>query len=199
MPVTKKRLMEGYYDYGPVVALRRHIVLGGLLGEETRMVAYRAAALLGLSAVDIDRNVEHDAGRSVWDLIWQRGEDDYRRLERQHIERALAARPFTMVSVGDGALIDEGLRANILDASHLIVLDVDLANCFWRIKGMDRAATDYWHPLHAGPLERIEQVRPFYQRRRPGLDAAAHRLPLGGSSAHRAVDALVGLVKQLTG
>lgn len=190
--------MDGYYDYGPVVALERHVVLGGFLGEETRMVAYRAAALLGLSAVDIDRSVEHDAGRSVWDLIWERGEEDYRRLEKKHIERALKARPFTLISLGDGALIDDEVRDTVLDASHLVVLDVDLANCFWRLKGTERSASDFWHPLYAGPLERIEQVRPFFQRRRPGMDSASHQLPLGGTSAHRAVDKLVDLVKELS-
>ena len=189
-------MMDGYYDYGPVVALEQHVVLSSFLGEETRMVAYRAAALLGLSAVDIDRNVEHEAGRSVWDLIWNQGEDDYRRLEKKHIERDLEARPFSLISLGDGALIDENVRMQVAEESHLVVLDVDLANCFWRLKGTDRSSKDYWHPLYAGPLEKIEQVRPFYQRRRPGMDAAPHQLPLGGSSAHRAVDTLVDLVKQ---
>ncbi|MEO1366194.1 MAG: shikimate kinase [Acidobacteriota bacterium] len=187
--------MDGYYDYGPVISLDRHVVLGGYLPEETRMVAYRAAALLGLSAVDIDRNVEHDAGCSIWDLIWNSGEEAYRRLEAKHLRRALETRPFSMISLGDGALIDEASQTRVRELSHSVVLDVDLANCFWRLKGTDRAATDYWHPLYAGPLERIDQVRPFYQRRRPGMDHVAHRLPLGGTSAHRAVDTLVSLVK----
>ncbi|MEM1177016.1 MAG: shikimate kinase [Acidobacteriota bacterium] len=191
--------MDGYYDYGPVVSLERHVVLGGYLPEETRMVAFRAAALLGLSAVDIDRNVEHEVGSSVWDLIWKSGEETYRRLESQHLKRALETLPFTLISVGDGALIDEDSQARVRELSHSVVLDVDLANCFWRLKATDRAATDYWHPLFAGPLERIEQVRPFYQRRRAGMDTAAHQLPLGGSSAHRAVDTLVSLVKGLCG
>lgn len=187
--------MDGYYDYGPTVSLDRHVALTSFLPEETRMVAYRAAALLGLSAVDIDRNVEHQAGCSMWDLIWKRGESTYRKLEREHLQRSLAARPFSLISLGDGALIDEASRTEVNEFAHLVVLDVDLANCFWRLKGTDRSSTDYWHPLYPGPLERIEQVRPFYQHRRPGMDTAAHQVSLEGSSAHRAVDALVDLVK----
>ncbi|MEM6797323.1 MAG: shikimate kinase [Acidobacteriota bacterium] len=189
--------MDGYYDYGPTIQLERHIAIFGLLADETRTVAYRVSAIFGLPVTDVDRTIEHSAGRSVWDLIWSQGEARYRELEDVHARAAIRARPLGVISLGDGALISEPLRRHLLAETDVIALDMDLANCYWRLQGTERSKADYWHPLHPGPLERLEQVKPFFSQRRPALDAAHHRVELGGSSVERAARQVAAVVTRL--
>ncbi len=172
----------GYYDPYPVAELDRHIALIGLSTEETRTVGFRLAGLLGASAADSDRLIEHDTGTSVWNLIWREGEAHYRKLERKHLYRAISARPFGVISLGDGALIHPGTRAKVASFCHLVALDRDLAGCYWHIRSTETAEMDYWHPLFSGRLQTFEQVRPFYEARRPGIDEAATRIAVVGQS-----------------
>ena len=53
---------------------------------------------------------------------------------------------------------------------------------------------DFWHPLHAGPVETFEQIRPFYDLRKPGFAEAHHRVELQGKGRHKVVEGLIGLL-----
>ena len=188
--------MQGYYDYHPLVTLDRHLVVAGYFGAETRQIGYQLAALNGLGFSDLDRTIEHYAGKSIWELVWTEGEERYRRLERRHLRRLLAARPLGVITLGDGTLIDEANRRRVLDEAHLVVLDLDLPNCYWRIKGGPLADEEYWHPLYPGPIERFEQIRPFHELREPGFAEASHRIDLRGKGRSEAVDRLMEIVAQ---
>ena len=186
--------MSDYYDPYPLLILDRHFVIAGYFGDETRRIGYQLAALTGLGVNDLDRTIEHYAGKSVWQLIWSEGEDRYRQMERQYLARLLAAEPRGIVTLGDGALIAETNRRLVLEQSRLVVLDLDLANCFWRLKQSELAEKDYWHPLHPGPLKRFEQIRPFHEQREPGFAEAHHRIELRGKSRSEVVDQLMEIV-----
>ncbi|MEM9553006.1 MAG: shikimate kinase [Acidobacteriota bacterium] len=190
--------MDGYYDYHPLLSLDRHVALAGYLGAETRVIGYRLAAVTGLPVVDIDRSIEHDAGKSIWHLIWTETEAQYRNLERRELERALSARPFSILTLGDGALLDPVNRKRLLEQTHLVALDLDLANTYWRLQAGDTADKDFWHPLHSGPLERVEQVKPYFDIRQTALDVAHHRIDLRGKTKSAAVSALQDLLESLT-
>ena len=172
----------GYYDPYPVAQLDRHIAVIGLCTQETRTVGFRLAGLLGTPALDSDRLIEHETGTSVWNLIWREGEAHYRGLERKHLYRAISARPFGVITLGDGALIQPGTRAKVSSFCHLVALDRDLAGCYWHFRSTETAEMDFWHPLFSGRLETYEQIRPFYEARRPGLEEAATRVSMTGQS-----------------
>lgn len=186
--------MSDYYDHHPLVTLDRHLAVAGYFGDETRQIGYQLAALTGLGVSDLDRTIEHHAGKSVWELIWTEGEERYRSLERDHLGRLLAARPLSILTLGDGTLIDEGNRRRVLDNAYLVALDLDLPNCYWRIKRGPLGQKEYWHPLYAGPIERFEQIRPFHELRRPGLAEAHHHIDLRGLKRNEVVGQLMQLV-----
>ncbi|RMH21633.1 MAG: hypothetical protein D6696_05370 [Acidobacteria bacterium] len=129
---------------------------------------------------DLDRKVEHRAGKSVWELVIEDGAERYRRLEGEQLVRALRDRPFGILTLGDGALIDPAGRRRVLEESTLVVLDYDLAGCFWRLLTRPAPQHDWWHPLHREPLLGPEQLRPFVDARRRGLEAAPHRIRMRG-------------------
>lgn len=190
--------MEGYYDHHPTHGLSRHLVVAGYLGDLNRTMAFRLGSMTGLPVQSLDRLIEHHAGKSVWDLIWSEGEERYRRLESEILSQTLGQRPFGILGLGDGALIDEANQRRVAETSDLVVLDLDLANFYWRLKASERADLDFWHPLHAGPLERFEQVKPYYQRRQPGFAAARHRITLPGRDTARILDELIELIDELS-
>ena len=186
--------MRDYYDHHPTVTLDRHLVLAGYLGDETRQIAYQLAALTGLGVSDLDRKIEHHTGKSIWKLIWSEGEARYRRLEREYLESLLAQTPWSVLSLGDGALMDEVNRRRVLEQALLVVLDLDLANCYWRLKSGPLGERGYWHPLYPGPVERFEDIRPFHELRAPGFAEAHHRLEIRGKGRGDVVDQLLEII-----
>ncbi|MEM6457688.1 MAG: shikimate kinase [Acidobacteriota bacterium] len=198
--------MDGYYDYGPLVSLERSIVLAGLITDDTRMVGYRVAALLGLPYTDLDRSIEHHAGTSVERLITEQGVDRYRTFERELLARHLVATPPGILTLGDGTLLEADSRQRVASSGRLIVLEHDLANFYWRLIGIKQAREAEeaaparhagWHVLNPEPLTRIEQLRPFFQAR---VDAwadtgPAHAVPIVGASPLAAVDVIVDWVR----
>ncbi|MEM7582087.1 MAG: shikimate kinase [Acidobacteriota bacterium] len=186
--------MHDYYDPHPVVTIDRHVVIAGYIGAESRQIGYQLAALTGLGVTDLDRKIEHHVGRSIQELIWSQGEWRYRQLERKYLGRLLAERPWSILSVGDGALIDDRVRQQVLDQALLVVLDVDLPNCFWRIKSQQDDAQVDWHPLYPGPIERFEQLRPFYEQRWPGFSEGHHHIELRGKGRKEIVERLMELI-----
>lgn len=171
-----------YYGHGPWIPLDRHIALVGFFADQTRTVGYRLAALLGLSAFDLDRHVEHTEGMSIHRLLVSRGEATYREAERRSLERCLADRPFGVLTLGDGALVDRESRERVAAETHLLALDLEMARYYWQLTSLSDEAASPFHWLHGGPPSRFEDVRSYYEQRRPGMDAAAHRLELAGRS-----------------
>lgn len=186
--------LSGYYDYHALVDLDRHLVLAGYISAESRQIGYQLAALTGLTANDLDRTVEHEAGKSVRELILLEGEERYRELERRMLQRLLTARPFGVLSLGDGALVDAQNRGLVLEASRFVLLDLDLANCFWRMTTHSKGSRRDWHPLLAGPLTSPEQVRPFFESRRPGFAAAHDRIDSRGKHHRQVVKELLAMI-----
>lgn len=189
--------MRDYYDPHPTVTLDSHLVLAGYFGPETRQVAFQLAAMTGLGVTDLDRKIEHHAGKSIEDLIWSEGEASYRRLERQYLESLLAERPNAILSLGDGALIDAANRSRVLEGARLIVLDLDLPNCFWRFKSGAIGSPEWSHPLHPGPIEHFEDLRPYHARRAPGFAEAHYRLEIRGKKRTAVVAMLMEIVEEL--
>ena len=187
--------MHGYYDPHPTVTLDRHLVLAGYFGAETRRIAFRLAALTGLGVTDLDRKIEHHAGRSVGELIRTGGEKRYRRMEREHLASLLASRPGSILSLGDGTLIDAANRRRVLAQARLVVLDLDLPGCYWRYRSGASGSREWWHPLYLGPVETFEQLRPYYEQRRPGFAEAHHRIELRGQGCGEVVRRLMAMVE----
>ena len=185
--------MDGYYDYTPQVQLERHVLLAGFITEETRTLGYRMAALNGLPFADLDRKIEHRCGMSIRKLIWTDGVERYRALERECLEKELTARPFGVLTVGDGTLIDERSRALARAQATTIALELDLPNCYWRLQNRV-GESQAWHPLYPDPLEHLDQIRGFYQLRRPGFDQLDHRVRLQGRRGSEVLNELIGIL-----
>jgi len=90
----------------------RHIVFCGTAGSGKTTVGALVARALGRDFVDIDRAVERAAGMSVQAIFAREGEAAFRARERAAIVHALAAPKPAVISLGGGALEDDGTFAD---------------------------------------------------------------------------------------
>ncbi len=78
---------------------------------------------LGHEFLDTDEMVEARAGLSVAEIFARLGEPEFRLMEREAVLEALDGSG-RVVSLGGGALLDEGSRSAVLARSFLVMLDV---------------------------------------------------------------------------
>ncbi len=169
-----------YYDQTALVELGKPVALLGWLSTVTRRVGHRIASLAGLPVADLDRLVEHDAGCSVAQLLAEKGEPAYRRLEQCRLEATLHDRPAGILILGDGTLLDDANLSQVKGAAILVALDLDLPGLFWQVRKLSSdSAAGAWHPIWPMP-ERLDDLRPFYDRRHRVFEEADVHLDVRG-------------------
>lgn len=111
------------------------LVLVGPPGAGKTTVGQAVAAALGVEFVDTDVVVEAAAGKSVFDVFVDDGEDAFRALEREAVVLSLAEHG-GVLALGGGAVLDPATRADL--AGHRAVsLQVGLSDAVKRV-GMAR-------------------------------------------------------------
>ena len=105
------RLMR---DYGDEAATRRRrIALVGLRGAGKSTLGGALAAELGTAFVELDREIEREAGISLSEIFLLYGQAGYRRIERRCLDRLLAG-PSEMVMTVGGGIVSEPETYNLL-------------------------------------------------------------------------------------
>ena len=171
---------------------RRSIALIGYRGSGKTAVGRELASLTGLPLVDTDELVTRRAGVSIAEIFDRQGEAEFRRLENAAVAQA-AAGPPSIISVGGGAVLDDGNVAALKSSAAVVWLTAPKAVLITRILG-DQSSPQTRPPLTDQPLtdevERLLAERlPFYRK------AADHVLDTAGHSPA----AVAQLVKQQLG
>jgi XRE family transcriptional regulator, aerobic/anaerobic benzoate catabolism transcriptional regulator len=110
------RLMR---DFGPEAAARkRRLALVGLRGGGKTTLGSALADELRLPFVELDREIERDAGISLSEVFSLYGQTGYRRIERRCLERIIQSGKQIVMAVG-GGIVSEPETYNLL-----------LSNCF---------------------------------------------------------------------
>ena len=80
----------------------RPLFLVGYMGCGKSTLARKIARRLGVEAIDTDRVVEEQEGASVFDIFRYEGEERFRQIEREALERIIADPAAAVVSTGGG-------------------------------------------------------------------------------------------------
>ncbi len=83
--------------------MRRHVILVGLSGSGKTAAGEGAAKQLDASVVDIDRQIETAAGKSIAEIFAADGEAAFRDAERAAVARAVNGEPAIVVPGGGWA------------------------------------------------------------------------------------------------
>ena len=133
-----------------VAASLRGVALVGMPGCGTSTIAQAVAQELGRACVDLDAEIEREAGKSIPEIFAQDGEEAFRAAETR------AARQFSrenaVLATGGGCVL-RAENAQALRANSLVV---------WLKRAIDQLPRE-GRPLSVGNLYEMEQKRaPYY-------------------------------------
>jgi shikimate kinase len=112
------------------------LVLVGPPGAGKSTLGRMAAERLGVPFRDTDEDIEAVAGKSIPDIFFDDGEERFRALERDAVDRALSEHP-GVLSLGGGAVMSDETRTR-LRPHNVAFLSVSLPDATKRI-GMSAA------------------------------------------------------------
>jgi len=141
----------------PTHALDHHIALAGFMGAGKTTLGSDLALALGRDFVDVDAEIEREAGTPISEIFSARGEGEFRLLEERRIREALAACEPAVIALGGGALGAEATRKALRERAFTILVDVDVDRAWHRVSGSGKR-----------PLARDEEgFRKLYAERLP--------------------------------
>lgn len=108
-------------DYGPALARRRHrIALTGLRGAGKSTLGAALAKRLQVPFVELDREVEREAGISLNEIFLLYGQGGFRRYERQCLERVLRQHERCVIATGGSIVTEPGTYEHLLSACFTV-------------------------------------------------------------------------------
>lgn len=153
----------------------QQIIIVGFMGCGKSRVARELAKLLNCVAVDLDKVIAEETGRTAKEIIEEDGEQAFREVETDTLRRTLEAESARVISLGGGAWIRQGNRELVTNHNALSVwIDTPFQICWQRIQAA----------RNKRPLARNrEQAKALFNERRPTYALAAQRVPVRGVDA----------------
>jgi shikimate kinase/3-dehydroquinate synthase len=143
-------------------ALDRHVALVGFMGAGKTTLGRVAAQVLGRRFVDLDRELERSLQTTIPELFEQRGEAQFRVLEREAALGALCNERRAVIALGGGAVETRSILRTLRDRALTVLVEVDPATAWTRVGGSAR------------PLARDEErFRELFAQREPLYAEAA--------------------------
>jgi len=102
--------------------VEKPIALIGLRGAGKSTLGAKLAASLSLPLVELDREVEKEAGAPLAEVFAMYGQDAFRRFERRALERVLAGEPRTVIATGGSLVTDPGTYELLLERCRCVWL-----------------------------------------------------------------------------
>jgi shikimate kinase len=130
-----------------------NIVLTGFMGTGKTAVARELARLTGFKVVDVDADVEAEAGMSIAEIFEQQGEAAFRDRESAALARIAGGRS-QVIATGGGAVIREENRRALREAGPVVCLTASVETIHARTRRSDA------RPLLQtdDPMERIRRM-----------------------------------------
>jgi shikimate kinase len=162
---------------------RAPIILTGFLGSGKSTVAAALGRALNRTVVDLDNVISSNTGRTPGEIIDEDGENAFREIETQFLERVLSGSTAHVIALGGGAWIQDRNRNLIGRHGGVAVwLDAPFELCWKRIAAM----------VNTRPLAKDPAVaQALFERRRPNYALADIRVAV---TEDETVDALVNQI-----
>jgi XRE family aerobic/anaerobic benzoate catabolism transcriptional regulator len=103
-------------------AAGRRIALLGLRGAGKSSLGGKLAAALGVPFIELDREVEREAGAGLGEVFAMYGQEAYRRFERRALERVLRAHDNAVIAAGGSLVTDPDTYRLLLDNCRTVWL-----------------------------------------------------------------------------
>ena len=101
---------------------QKPVALLGLRGAGKSTLGAKLAEAMELPFVELDREVEKEAGAELGEVFAMYGQDAFRRFERRALERVLAQHPQAVIATGGSLVSDPGTYDLLLERCRCIWL-----------------------------------------------------------------------------
>jgi XRE family transcriptional regulator, aerobic/anaerobic benzoate catabolism transcriptional regulator len=176
------RLMSGFN--AEESGRKQRVALIGLRGAGKSTLGALLAKELGAPFIELDREIEHEAGITLDEVFMLYGQSGYRRLERRCLERIIVVHPRAVISAGGGIVSEP-------DTYRLL-----LSNCFsvWLKAAPEEhmarvVAQGDFRPMRDNE-EAMEDLRHILAAREPLYAKADARVDTAGKSIDQSLTEL---------
>jgi len=152
------------------------------MGAGKTTVGGRLADRLGWGFLDLDREIERQAGQSIRDIFQTDGEARFRERESKALE-ALVAETALIVATGGGVVVRPANRDFMARVGGSVWIDPPFEVLAARLAGYSDGDRPLWRDL--------DQVRALWEERRPLYGRSTTRVPV---AAEDSVDCVVDRV-----
>jgi len=146
-------------------ARRKRIALIGLRGAGKSTLGAQLAAQLRVPFIELDREVEREAGVSLSAVFELYGQAGFRRYERQSLDAVLRAHPRFVLATGGSIVSERPTYERLLDTCFTVWLRASPEQHMQRVVQQGDMRPMAGHPHAMEDLKRILEVRaPLYER-----------------------------------
>ncbi|PWE29472.1 helix-turn-helix transcriptional regulator [Pararhodobacter marinus] len=175
----------------PEATARRHrIALIGLRGAGKSTLGMMAGDALGLPFVELNREIEDQAGMPVNEVMAFYGQEGYRRLEAQALGRIIATHDSMILAVAGGIVSEPETYKTLLGHFHTIWIKASPSEHMARVREQGDL-----RPM-AGNPEAMDQLKFILTSRETLYDQARAKLDTSGRSIDESVSDLLALIDE---
>lgn len=185
---TRERVLDLLNAAARMDQRARRIGLIGFRGAGKSTLGAMVGRTLGLPFVELDWEIEADAGMAVAEVLALYGQDGYRRFEAQAIDRVIAAHEAVVLAAEGGAIAVPAVGETLLAHFHTIWLRASAEDHLARVRaqGGPRSTPD--------TPEAVERLKCALQGREPLYARAEAMIDTSGKGLDDAHDELVALI-----
>ncbi len=167
----------------------KHVVLTGFMAVGKTAVGKRLARKLGWMFIDTDHLIEQREGKAVAEIFAEKGEQAFRRIEREVVGALDPAKP-AVIATGGGTFIDERNREKLKCLGVVVCLVTKLETA------LARTARSARRPLAmAEDGERRMRFEQLYSQRMPAYRRADVFVETDGLSVDQSVARVLTMIE----
>jgi XRE family aerobic/anaerobic benzoate catabolism transcriptional regulator len=126
-------LVDYSAKHNPSSGRPMRIALVGMRGAGKSTLGPMLARQLGLPFVELNAEIEAEAGVNLKEIFWLYGQAGYRRLERRCLERVIATYPQVVLATGGGIVVEPATHELLLHSFYNIWLQAEPEEHFARV------------------------------------------------------------------
>src|SRR5574341_1511298 len=168
---------------------RKPIALLGLRGAGKSTLGAKLAHALEVPFIELDREVEKEAGSALTEVFAMYGQDAFRRFERRALERVLAAHERAVIATGGSLVTDPGTYKLLLERCICIWLKASPEEHMARV-----IAQGDMRPFK-GKAAALDEIRKLLADRDRLYGRADYTVNTSGKTARASLAQVLSLVK----
>ncbi|MCP5075565.1 MAG: helix-turn-helix transcriptional regulator [Rhodobacteraceae bacterium] len=185
---TRQIVMNLLNPGSPEVRREHRVCLLGLRGAGKSTLGKLAGAALDVPFVELNREIEEQSGMPVPEVMALYGQEGYRKLEAQAIQRVVAIHNTMILAVAGGVVADPASYNVLLNNFHTIWVKASPEEHMARVKAQGDE-----RPTKGNP-EAMEQLKSILTSREAIYDRAQAKLDTTGSTEQQSLAALLKLI-----